>query len=253
MRSTVAPSSSASSASVAGMRRSASSTGSSSTTSTSHPQGTRASDVRTYATASKPVGAVDRRLAGHPEAEHPVDPERPQVLTQMVVGGQVPPPRVDDEAVWAQLAPGFVTRERAVRHADPLPPPDGVGEHEHRVPRHRRLPRRAGGEVERRLERLHTSAQPVGQNAVDLRERALDRFLRTGQPEPSRGLDAERDGDRLVVGEHERRKSVARAGCDTHPPHRVGPRRGSRGSAAPRRSAGPSAGRSRAGPRSPGR
>src|SRR5262245_15057019 len=46
---------------------------------------------------------------------------------------------------------------------------------------------------------------------MDLCERALDRLLRAGQPEPPRRLHAERDGDRLVVGEHQRRQPIARA------------------------------------------
>ena len=70
-------------------------------------------------------------------------------------------------------------------------------------------------EVECRLERLDRPPQTVGQDAVDLRKRAVDRLRRAGQPEPASCLHAERDGDRLVVGEHERREPVA--GTDAVP------------------------------------
>ena len=51
-------------------------------------------------------------------------------------------------------------------------------------PRTGALRRRARREVERRLERLHAAAQPIGQDAVDLRERALGRI--GGPDRPSR-------------------------------------------------------------------
>ncbi len=128
----------------------------------------------------------------------------------MVVGGEVPAAGMDDEAVWTELAPRLVPREGSIRDPDAAPPTDGLGEHEHRVPRHRRIPRRARGEVEGGLERLDAASQTVRKHPVDLRERALDRLLRARQPEPPGGLHAERDRNRLVVGEHQRRQAIAR-------------------------------------------
>ena len=45
---------------------------------------------------------------------------------------------------------------------------------------------------------------------MDLRERALDGALGARQPQPSGRDRAERDDDRLLVGEHERRDPEAR-------------------------------------------
>ena len=51
---------------------------------------------------SRPAAATaePRRSTDSP---HPVDPEGAQVVTRVVVGGEVPAPGVDDEAVWAEL------------------------------------------------------------------------------------------------------------------------------------------------------
>ena len=90
--------------------------------------------------------------------------------------GEVPAPRVDDEAVRAQLAPCLVARERTVRPPDSASPPDDVGEEEYGVAPHGRAPACTRREVECGLERLHTAPQPVRQHAVDLYERALGRL-----------------------------------------------------------------------------
>ena len=253
MRSTVVPSSSTSSASVAGTRRSGLvRPGSSSSTSTSHRHGhacERRAHVRDRVEAFR---RVDRGLGDRPQAPHPVDPERAEVVAQVVVRGEVPAPRVDDEAVRAQLAARLVARERTVRAPDSTAPPDDVGEEEHGVAAHGRAPARTRREVECRLERLHAAPQPVRQHAVDLHERAVDRLGRAGQPEPSRRLDAERDGHRLVVREHERRQPVSRPDPVARRRHRAAPRPECRASAAPRRTGVPFAGRSRADRRSRG-
>ena len=133
----------------------------------------------------------------------------------MVVGREIPAPGVDDKAVRAQLPPRLLARERSVRAPNPPPPPDDVREEKHGVAPHRRDLARSRGEVERRLERLHAPPQTVRQDAADLQECALGRLRRPGQPEPSRRLDSERDGHRLVVREHERRQPVA--GTDAVP------------------------------------
>ena len=155
-------------------------------------------------------GCVDRRLRDRPQAPHAVDPERAEVVAEVVVRGEVPAPRVDDEAMRAELAPRLVARERAVRPPHPASPPDDVGEEEHGVAAHGRAPARTRREVERGLERLDPAPQPVRQHAMDLHERALGRLRRSRQPEPSRGLHPERDGHGFVVREHERRQPVSR-------------------------------------------
>ena len=153
----------------------------------------------------------------------------------------------------AQLAPRLVARERAVRPANSASPPDRRRRGGGRCcPAPAPAPARTRGEVERRLERLDLTPEPVGQDAVDLHERALGRLRRPGQPEASRRLDPERDRDGLVVREHERRQAVARAGSGTRRRRRAGPRPECRGPAAPRRSGARCAGRSRAGRRSRG-
>ena len=108
----------------------------------------------------------------------------------------------------ADLAARLVAGERAIRAPNPSSPPDRVGEEEHRIPADRRCRPRPRREVERRLERLHTAPQAVREDTTDLRERAFDDVVGARQPEPAGGLHAERDGDGLVVGQHERRQPI---------------------------------------------
>ena len=176
--------------------------------STSWPQGTRASERLTCSTASKPSGAGSAAVVEQNRPAHTVDPERAQVVAQVVVRGEVPAGRMDDEAVGAQLAPGPLARVGAVPGPDAAPAADGVGEQEDGVARHRRPGPRRGGEAERRLERDDPPAEEVGQHAVDLRERAVGRALAAVEPLPARRDQPEHDGDRLVVREHERRQAV---------------------------------------------
>ena len=57
--------------------------------------------------------------------------------------------------------------------------------------------------------------RPSGRTRRIFQESTLGRLRRPGQPEPSRRLDSERDGHRLVVREHEQRTAVA--GTDAVP------------------------------------
>src|SRR5262245_51693753 len=118
---------------------------------------------------------------------------------------------MDDEAERAQEALALLARERPVPAAQAPPTADRVAEQQRELARDGRRARRAAREVERRLERLDLAAERVGQDAMDLRERALDRVLGARQPEAARGDRPERDDDRLLVGEHQRRDPVAGA------------------------------------------
>ena len=55
------------------------------------------------------------------------------------------------------------------------------------------------------LERLHPPAQLLGERAMDLL-RAVAGLGRAGSPSRPAANDAERDGDRLVVAQHQRRQ-----------------------------------------------
>ena len=107
-------------------------------------------------------------------------------------------------------------------------------------------------EAERLLERLDLAAQRRGQDAVDLRERAVDR-VRGAVDRRSRGSRAGRARRRPPP---RRRASAAaagsRAGSGSRRRRRAAPRPGSRAPAARRRSAAPCGRRSRAGRRSRG-
>jgi hypothetical protein len=107
----------------------------------------------------EPVRRRECRASDDPRRAHAVDPERPEVLTQVVVRGEVPAPGVDDEAVRAQLAPRPLAAVRAVAGPHPPAAPHRVGEQEHRVSRDRRSRPLRAREAERRLERLDPPAK----------------------------------------------------------------------------------------------
>ena len=201
--------SSTSSASVAGIRRTASSTGRSSSTSTSHVQGTLASERVTCATASNPSGGGTQTAVDERRARHPVDPERAQVVAQVIVSGEVPTSRVDDEAVRTDFALRLLPAERAVSGAEPAAATDRVGEQEHGSGVGGRAARR-GREAERLLQRLDLTAERRRQHAVDLRERAVDGSRRAVGSGAARREEAEHDDDRLLVAEHQRWQPVPR-------------------------------------------
>ena len=150
----------------------------------------------------------NRRLDCDRSATHAVDAERPQVLATVVPRREVPASRMDDEAVRAQLPLRLVTRERPVPGAEAQPAADRVAEQQCKLRRHGCTARRGHGVVERRLQSLDLTAQDVREHPVDLGERAVDRVRRPAEAEPSGGDRPERDHDRLVVGEHERRQPV---------------------------------------------
>lgn len=120
---------------------------------------------------------------------------------------------MEDEAERAELARGGDALERDVHAPDPPPPADRVGEEECALAGDGCGERVAGGEAERRLERLDLAAQTYRQHPVDLLECTLDGGHLAGQPEPPRGEQAEHDRDGLVAGQHQRRQLVA----GTHP------------------------------------
>ena len=179
--------------------------GSSSRTSTCRGHGTRASERLTCAAASKPSGAATAVSSRDHDARHPVDAKGAQVITIVVVRHEVPPPRVDDEPVRAQLS-GWDSSPEYDRY--PREAACGVGSHRRAAARARRGPRRArraAREVERRLESLDPAAQRVGKHAVDLRERPSRRVRRRSQPKAAGRDRTERDDDSLLVRKHERR------------------------------------------------
>ena len=171
-------------------------------------QGVRASDVETYATASKPSGAPSAGSARECRAADPVDAERSQVVAAVVERREVPAPGVGDEPEWAQLALGFLPRvERYVirslrrRRIDSasrstVSPPTGAEPHA----RGREVELSCSASTRRRTRRGGrggSSRAPV------------DRVGRAGEPEPARGERPERDDDGLVVGEHQRQEAIS--------------------------------------------
>ena len=201
----------ASSASVGGRRPAASSTGRSSSTSTSHVQGTRASERLTWPTASKPSGGAIAALVGHDRAGHAIDAERAQVVAAVVVGGEVPAPGVHDESERAEIAAAGLARERAVGGVDAPPAPDGVGQQQRHAAADGRAAGRGRREAERLLERHDLAAQLGREHAQDLRERAVDRLVAAAERRSARTDQPEHDGDGLVVVQHQRRQAIARA------------------------------------------
>ena len=120
-----------------------------------------------------------------------------------------------DEPERAELALRVLAGVGAVRHAKPPAAPDRLREEQHRLAADRRGAPRALREVQSLLESLDPPTQAVGKDAVDLRERPVDRLGGARETEAPRGERPERDHDRLVVGEHERRE--AEAGTDAIP------------------------------------
>ena len=85
---------------------------------------------------------IDGGLRDRPHAADAVDPERAKVVAQVIVRCEVPAPRVDDEAVRAELAPCLLSREGTVRPPDPATTPNDVCEEKHGVAAHRCARRR---------------------------------------------------------------------------------------------------------------
>ena len=167
----------------------------------------------------RPADVVDRveagrRLVGLAVGERDpadaVDPERPLRRPAVVVRGEVPAAAVHDQAVRAHAPVGSLSGVRPVREANATASPDRVREPEHRVASHGDALERPPREPERRLERLDLAAQQRRQHPVDLRERCLRGVALAVEPEPPGRQQPERDGDRLVVAQHQRRQPVAR-------------------------------------------
>jgi hypothetical protein len=66
---------------------------------------------------------------------------------------------------------------------------------------------RRAREGERRLERLDPAAQRFGQNAADLRQRAV-RPVGIAERKAARGGQAQHDSCRLVLGQHQRWQAI---------------------------------------------
>jgi hypothetical protein len=113
----------------------------------------------------------------------------------------------DDEAVRAELALRLLIGKRAVRRAEAPAAPNGVRDQEHHAGIGRGGTASRRREAERLLERLDLAAERRRQDAVDLRERAVD-DLRALRPGAGRE-QPEHDGHRLLVAEHQRRQPVA--------------------------------------------
>ena len=159
------------------------------------------------------VEALRRRHGrglGERGAPHPVDPERAQVVAQVVVGGEVPAARVDDETVRAELALRLVAGERAVADLTRRRRRIASASSRTAAASAGAAPRRRG-EAERLLERLDLAAERRREDAVDLRERAVDGVRRAVRRRAARREQPEHDRDRLLVAEHQRRQPVARA------------------------------------------
>ena len=139
----------------------------------------------------------------------PVDAERPQVVAQMVVRGEVPAAAVDDEPVRAELALRLVAGKRAIRNVQPPAAADRVREQEHRTGVGGRAPPRPR-EAERLLERLHLAAKRRRQHPVDLRERAVDRRGSLSSPEPRFASSPSTTTTASSSREHQRRQPVPR-------------------------------------------
>ena len=122
--------------------------------------------------------------------------------------GEVPAAGMDDEPVRAQLAARPLAAVGAVPRADALAASDGLCENEHRVACDGRPGAGRRREAERGLERLDAAAEQVGEDAVDLVERAVHRPRVAVEPLPASRDQPEHDDHRLVVGEHQRRQPV---------------------------------------------
>ena len=93
--------------------------------------------------------------------------------------------------------------------ANSAPPPDGVGQEEHRVARTGAL--RRAREVKSSVASSASTRRrsPSGRTRWIFASAPSTASARARQPEPSRRLHAERDRHRLVVREHERRQPVS--------------------------------------------
>ncbi len=157
------------------------------------------------------VRRLDRGAVRDGRSTHAVDAERAHVVARVVERREIPPSGMDDEAERAEVAPGHLALERAVRRADPPAAADRLGDEEHGVAGDGLPDRRPAGEADRALECGDLPAQRRGEHAVDLRERPVGRRRRAVQPELAGCHQAQDDDDRLVVGQHERRQPEARA------------------------------------------
>jgi hypothetical protein len=141
----------------------------------------------------------------------------------MVEGHHIPPRRVEDEAVGIDVAVAGDLQPRAIRDAQPLPRPGGRAQSEQQTGARRvglRHPGRTGqlpvagriahGEPQAGPQRGEAVRQGLRQHPDDLRLRRRGRRGLRGQPDAVGRHEPEHDGDRLVVGEHQRRQLEAR-------------------------------------------
>ena len=171
----------------------------------------RASERLTCATASKSC----RRLDGGARAERgpadAVDAERAQVVARVVVRGQVPAARVDDQAERAQLAPRLLSREGACRRSGAVAAGGSRPRGSSTV-----SPATGAPSVAEAVKPSVASSASTWRRSVAGRTRwILARAPSTGSASLSSTLAARRhqpehDDDRLGVGQHQRRQPVAR-------------------------------------------
>ncbi|MFN8538071.1 MAG: hypothetical protein U0232_11420 [Thermomicrobiales bacterium] len=110
-----------------------------------------------------------------------------------------------DDAVGIEQALGLVAVARAVAQAhSPTEPRRRAEGRDERA--HRRHVRFAEVERDRALQGDEVFAQVGRQDALDFRQCGLDRGGIGGEADPPRGEQAERQPQRLVLGEHQRRQ-----------------------------------------------
>ena len=138
----------------------------------------------------------------------PVQAEGAQPAAQVAVAHGIPVPAAVHEAVRVEVALGFVSPRGAVAHPNARLGFRGGGERAE----HEGGGVRVGGarEVERHgfVDRAHAPFQVGRHHALELGLGAADGGRAFRESEPARGEQTDREGERLVVGEHHRGQLV---------------------------------------------
>jgi len=146
---------------------------------------------------------------GRLRLHHPIEPEGPDLPSQVAPADGVPAAGPENHPVGVELALGDPFR-RPVAKSQAPPLSRGGAEGEHRGG----LGRRARGrgiqvQVEGLLDGSHLVSDGLRQDAVDLGQRALDGGRRRRQSRPPGAHQPQRDGQGLLLREHQRRQLEA--------------------------------------------
>jgi predicted enzyme related to lactoylglutathione lyase len=154
--------------------------------------------------------ASRREGAGHRAGgADPVQPERALLVGIGVDPRHVPPAGVDDQAVGVQHPVGAPALPVGIADRDRPGAAHRIGQRQQHLGVGRRSPVRPGGRGHGAGHRRQPAPHALRQHPADLRQGRLGGRARCGRtPRQAAGQEAEHDGERLVLVEHERREPV---------------------------------------------